>query len=95
MRSRTSPNATLLDFAEDRHAMDPASNLTATEAQHAFAMALERVTNPIVRRVLELRLVAGLPYAAVTKATGVPHGTVATWVHRFRHSLRLVSCWAA
>jgi RNA polymerase sigma factor (sigma-70 family) len=87
-QSKTALNTTLLDAVEDRRPAPPESGLMVEETQKAFAEALERVTNPKVRQVLELRLVAGLPYDAVSKATGVPPGTVATWVHRLRRALR-------
>jgi RNA polymerase sigma-70 factor (ECF subfamily) len=87
-RSRTVTNTALPDAVEDWRAAGPVGELVAAEARRAFAEALGRVTNPTARRVLELRLVAGLPYAAVSQATGVPPGTVATWVHGLRRALR-------
>lgn len=95
LRSRTSPNTSLLDAVEDTRATAPDGELVAAETQQAFTEALERVTDPKARRALELRLVAGLPYAAVSKATGVPVGTVAIWVHRLRRSLRAGALRAA
>jgi RNA polymerase sigma-70 factor (ECF subfamily) len=88
-RSRPLPASTWLEAAEDPRADEPGDALVAAEERQVLAEALARETNPKVRRVLELRLVAGLPYAAVSQATGVPAGTVATWVHRLARSLRV------
>lgn len=87
-RSRTASTTPLLDAAEDRRAAEPDAELLAQEGQQVFTEALEQVTNPKMRQALKLRLVEGLPYAAVSQATGVPLGTVANWVHRLRRSLR-------
>jgi RNA polymerase sigma-70 factor (ECF subfamily) len=87
-RSRARTVTLLLECTEDRRAADPGSDLAAAERRQVLEEALGRETDPKVRRVLELRLVAGLTYAAVSKATGVPMGTVANWVHRLRRHLR-------
>jgi RNA polymerase sigma-70 factor (ECF subfamily) len=94
-RSRTTPATPLLEAVADRRAVEPGGELAAAEEHQAFVKALKRETNPLVRRVLELRLVAGLSYAAVCQATGVPVGTVATWLGRLRRSLRNQALWAA
>ena len=88
LRSRTSTTTHLLDAVEDRRAAKRDSGLLAAEEREAFLEALERVRNEKVRRALKLRLVSGLPYAAVSKETGVPLGTLAGWVHKLRRSLR-------
>jgi DNA-directed RNA polymerase specialized sigma24 family protein len=43
---------------------------------------------PRVRRAWRWRFHEGQPYAVIARRLGVPQGTVATWLHRFRQGLR-------
>lgn len=90
LRRRNREAAGLLRLAEQTPEPEEEreSGLLAEEIQRLVAEEMERVDNPRVRQVLELRLVDGLPYEEVSRTTGVRPGTVATWVHRFRGSLR-------
>jgi RNA polymerase sigma-70 factor (ECF subfamily) len=94
-RGRGGPATTRLEAVADRRAAEPCAELAAAEGRQALTEAVERVANPKVRRALHLRLVEGLSYAAVSQATGVPQGTVASKVHQFRRSLRSGSLRAA
>jgi RNA polymerase sigma factor (sigma-70 family) len=78
----------MLHAVEDRRAPGPDSGLLVAEQQQALHEALGKVSSAKARRALQLRLVKGLSYAAVSKETGVPLGTVANWVHKLRRSLR-------
>jgi RNA polymerase sigma-70 factor (ECF subfamily) len=85
-RRPTAP-ASLLEAVEDRRATTPDRSLLLQEQRQALDAALDRVESPKVREALRLRLVDGLPYAEVSRATGVPVGTVANRVHRLRRYL--------
>jgi RNA polymerase sigma-70 factor (ECF subfamily) len=47
-----------------------------------------RAVEPPVRRAWRLRFKKGQPYAAIAHHLGVPQGTIATWLHRFKQGLR-------
>jgi RNA polymerase sigma-70 factor (ECF subfamily) len=94
-RGRGVPATVRLEAVADRRAVDPSVELAAEEGRQALTEAVERVKNPKVRRALHLRLVEGLSYAAVSQATGVPQGTVASKIHHLRQSLRSGSRRAA
>jgi RNA polymerase sigma-70 factor (ECF subfamily) len=88
LRWRGTPGGARLDAVADRRAAEPGAELAAAECRQAVAEAVGRVKDPAVRRAVRLRLIEGLPYAAVSAATGVPLGTVASSVHLVRKSLR-------
>jgi RNA polymerase sigma factor (sigma-70 family) len=67
--------------------------LLASEAEQTqrlrqdMARAL-RAAEPRVRRAWRWRFREGQPYAVIASRLGVPQGTVATWLHRFKQGLR-------
>lgn len=47
-----------------------------------------RAAEPRVRRAWRWRFRDGQPYAVIARRLGVPQGTVATWLHRFKQGLQ-------
>jgi RNA polymerase sigma-70 factor (ECF subfamily) len=72
----------------------PAALASASEEErqmrHTIARAL-RAVEPRVRRAWSLRFRKGQPYEAIARRLGVPQGTIATWLHRFKQGLRRFS----
>jgi RNA polymerase sigma-70 factor (ECF subfamily) len=70
---------------------DPGAAAEAAERTEAavrlFRQALA-AASPAVRRVCELRLLEGKAYAEISSQLGVPLGTIATQIHRFKKGLR-------
>jgi RNA polymerase sigma-70 factor (ECF subfamily) len=79
----------IADVAIDRaHPAALASNSEERrQMRHTVARALRSV-EPRVRRAWRLRFRKGQPYAAIARRLGVPQGTIATWLHRFKQGLR-------
>lgn len=85
---RGSPVILLAD--EDAAAgVDDCPERQAMEAveRHAILEAMQSL-RPEYREVLSLRYDQGLSYREIAEVTGVPAGTVATWLHRAVDALR-------
>ncbi|MBL8991537.1 MAG: sigma-70 family RNA polymerase sigma factor [Phycisphaerae bacterium] len=68
---------------------DPASRPPPPDADRADPLrdALARL-DETARLCLVLRIVGGLPYAAISAIAGIPEGTAASHVHRSQRALR-------
>jgi RNA polymerase sigma-70 factor (ECF subfamily) len=98
LRRRSRQRAASLHDREGRliadRAIDPAHSAELAsdseerrQMRHTVARAL-RAVEPRVRRAWRLRFRKGQPYAAIARRLGVPQGTIATWLHRFKQGLR-------
>jgi RNA polymerase sigma-70 factor, ECF subfamily len=56
--------------------------------EHEAVLAAIDQLRPEFRQMLSLRYYQGLNYREIAELTGVPAGTVATWVHRALEALR-------
>jgi RNA polymerase sigma-70 factor (ECF subfamily) len=65
-----------------------ASNSEETRQMRSRVAHALRAAEPPVRRAWRLRFREGQPYAAIARRLGVPQGTIATWLHRFKQGLR-------
>jgi RNA polymerase sigma-70 factor (ECF subfamily) len=79
----------IADVAIDRaHPAALASNAEETRQMRSRVARALRAVEPRVRRAWRLRFKEGQPYAAIAHRLGVPQGTIATWLHRFKQGLR-------
>jgi RNA polymerase sigma-70 factor (ECF subfamily) len=70
---------------------DPATLASSAEQRHFLRRSVARAlwaSEPRVRRAWHWRFRKGRPYAAIARRLGVPQGTVATWLHRFKDGVR-------
>lgn len=69
----------------------PPALASAREQTRRLRRAMARAlwaAEPRVRRAWRWRFRYGQPYAVIARRLGVPQGTVATWLHRFKQGLR-------
>jgi RNA polymerase sigma factor (sigma-70 family) len=71
--------------------IEPPALVSAAEQRRRLRRAVARAlwaSEPRVRRAWHWRYGKGRPYAAIARRLGVPQGTVATWLHRFKQGVR-------
>jgi RNA polymerase sigma factor (sigma-70 family) len=72
-------------------AVQPSALLSAQEQRRRLRREVARAllaVEPRVRRAWRWRFRDGQPYAVIARRLGVPQGTVATWLHRFKQGLQ-------
>jgi RNA polymerase sigma-70 factor (ECF subfamily) len=72
-------------------APSPAALAAASEQRRRLRRAIASAllaAEPRVRRAWRWRFREGQPYAVIARRLGVPQGTVATWLHRFKKGMR-------
>jgi RNA polymerase sigma factor (sigma-70 family) len=82
----------LADLAIDP--VQPAALASAKEQTRRLRRTVARAlwaADPRVRRAWHWRFRKGQPYGVIARRLGVPQGTVATWLHRFKRGLRRCS----
>jgi RNA polymerase sigma-70 factor (ECF subfamily) len=74
--------------------VQPSARVSANEPRRHLRRDLARALSaaePNVRRAWLWRVLKGQSYAVIARRLGVPQGTVATWLHRFKQSLHQIS----
>jgi RNA polymerase sigma-70 factor (ECF subfamily) len=74
--------------------VQPPALASAAEQQRRLRHAVARAlwdAEPHVRRAWHWRIHKGQSYEVIARRLGVPQGTVATWLHRFKQGLRTSS----
>jgi RNA polymerase sigma-70 factor (ECF subfamily) len=70
--------------------VQPSALAAASEQEHRLRRAVARAlwdAEPRVRRAWRWRMRKGQSYEVIARRLGVPQGTVATWLHRFKQGL--------
>jgi RNA polymerase sigma-70 factor (ECF subfamily) len=74
--------------------VQPSALASAAEQQRHLRRAVARAlwdAEPRVRQAWRCRILKGQSYEVIARRLGVPQGTVATWLHRFKQALRTSS----
>ena len=74
--------------------VQPPARAVANEQTRRLRRDIARALSaaePKVRRAWLWRVLKGQSYAVIARRLGVPQGTIATWLHRFKQSLHHIS----